>query len=45
MWKGEANMKVIALPVGELAANCYIVYCENTKKAVVLTPVQRASVF
>jgi len=38
MWKGEANMKVIAMPVGELAANCYIVYCENTKKAVVIDP-------
>lgn len=38
MRKGEANMKVIAMPVGELAANCYIVYCENTRKAAVIDP-------
>lgn len=31
-------MKVIAMPVGQLAANCYIVYCENTRKAVVIDP-------
>lgn len=38
MWKGEANMKVITMPVGELAANCYIVYCGNTRKAAVIDP-------
>ncbi len=31
-------MKVIAMPVGELAANCYIVYCENTRKAAIIDP-------
>jgi len=38
MRKGEASMKVIAMPVGELAANCYIAYCENTRKAAVIDP-------
>lgn len=31
-------MRIITMPVGELAANCYIVYCKNTKKAVVIDP-------
>lgn len=31
-------MKVIAMPVGELAANCYIVYSEDTRKAAVIDP-------
>ncbi|MBM7582296.1 glyoxylase-like metal-dependent hydrolase (beta-lactamase superfamily II) [Caldicoprobacter guelmensis] len=31
-------MKVITMPVGELAANCYIVYCKNTMRAVVIDP-------
>jgi len=31
-------MKVLQLEVGSLGTNCYIAYCENTKKAVVIDP-------
>jgi len=31
-------MKVIAMTVGSLGTNCYIAYCEETKKAVVIDP-------
>ena len=31
-------MKVIQLEVGNLGTNCYIAYCENTKKAVIIDP-------
>ncbi len=31
-------MKVIQLEVGSLGTNCYIAYCENTKKAVIIDP-------
>ncbi len=31
-------MKIIQLEVGSLGTNCYIVYCENTKQAVVIDP-------
>ena len=31
-------MKIIQLEVGSLGTNCYIAYCENTKKAVVIDP-------
>ncbi len=31
-------MKIIQLEVGSLGTNCYIAYCENTKKAVIIDP-------
>lgn len=31
-------MKVMQLEVGSLGTNCYIAYCEHTKKAVVIDP-------
>ena len=31
-------MKVLQLEVGSLGTNCYIAFCENTKKAVVIDP-------
>ena len=31
-------MKVLQLEVGSLGTNCYIAYCENTKKAVIIDP-------
>lgn len=31
-------MKIIQMEVGSLGTNCYIVYCENSKKAVVIDP-------
>lgn len=31
-------MKIIKLEVGNLGTNCYIVYCEKTKKAAVIDP-------
>ena len=31
-------MKIVQMEVGSLGTNCYIVYCENTKKAVVIDP-------
>lgn len=31
-------MKIIQMEVGNLGTNCYIVWCENTKKAVVIDP-------
>lgn len=31
-------MKVIQMEVGSLGTNCYIAYCENTKKAVIIDP-------
>jgi glyoxylase-like metal-dependent hydrolase (beta-lactamase superfamily II) len=31
-------MKVLQMEVGSLGTNCYIVYCENTKKAVIIDP-------
>lgn len=31
-------MKIVQLEVGNLGTNCYIAYCENTKKAVVIDP-------
>ena len=31
-------MKIIQLEVGSLGTNCYITYCENTKKAVIIDP-------
>jgi glyoxylase-like metal-dependent hydrolase (beta-lactamase superfamily II) len=31
-------MKIIQMEVGSLGTNCYIVYCENTKKAVIIDP-------
>ena len=31
-------MKVITMEVGPLAANCYILYCQNTKKAAIIDP-------
>ena len=31
-------MKIIQMEVGSLGTNCYIAYCENTKKAVIIDP-------
>ncbi len=31
-------MKVLQMEVGSLGTNCYIAYCENTKKAVIIDP-------
>ena len=31
-------MKILQMEVGSLGTNCYIAYCENTKKAVVIDP-------
>ncbi|EGO61993.1 MBL fold metallo-hydrolase [Acetonema longum] len=31
-------MKIIQLEVGNLGVNCYIVYCEQTRKAVIIDP-------
>ncbi len=31
-------MKILQLEVGSLGTNCYIPYCETTKKAVVIDP-------
>lgn len=31
-------MKIIQMEVGSLGTNCYIAYCENTRKAVVIDP-------
>ncbi|NMB07811.1 MAG: MBL fold metallo-hydrolase [Tissierellia bacterium] len=31
-------MKVVTIPAGIYAANCYLVYSENTKKAIVIDP-------
>lgn len=31
-------MKVLRMPVGVLMANCYIVFCERTKEAVIVDP-------
>ena len=31
-------MKILQLEVGSLGTNCYILYCETTKKAVVIDP-------
>ncbi|HHW28285.1 MAG TPA: MBL fold metallo-hydrolase, partial [Syntrophomonadaceae bacterium] len=31
-------MKVKRLPVGTIAANCYLVWCEETKDALVIDP-------
>lgn len=31
-------MKVLTIPAGVYAANCYLVYSENTKKAIVIDP-------
>ena len=31
-------MKISQLEVGSLGTNCYITYCENTKKAVIIDP-------
>ena len=31
-------MKVVVIPAGIYAANCYLVYSENTKKAIVIDP-------
>lgn len=36
-------MKVIAMEVGSLGTNCYIAYCEQTRKAVVVDPGGNAS--
>ena len=31
-------MKIIKLEVGQLGANCYVVYCEKTLQGVVIDP-------
>ncbi len=31
-------MKIMQMEVGSLGTNCYIAYCENTKKAVIIDP-------
>lgn len=31
-------MKILQMEVGSLGTNCYIAYCENTKKAVIIDP-------
>ena len=31
-------MEVITIEVGPLASNCYILYCQNTKRAAIVDP-------